>query len=566
MRVCVVGQSVKDVYLQITGDFLRDENGIAHLDLAFDGSTKSLLRRTAAKSGSAVAAEVLYRIGHKVEYIDDVFLAHRYILNNGESSVIFASSREPVFWQPPREVPNAIFIDDASLLSRDDLKKIEKYATTHNIILCGYGGPRISGAALWGSDDGELKLTQNRLAFHINGIKYSTELICRKERILPESALRSLAFSALIGTWLKGFSALDAIALTKGIVERNTLTQAPRLADVLADLPTLRAAVRIEGSELAQCAQNMLSLGILAADESGGSIAKKFAALKIPDDEQHRRDYRNIFLGLPELAKYVSAVILFDETTTQLADNGQNFTDLLNQQGIVAGVKVDQGLVDFGKKGEKQTEGLSGLPERLAIYHERGLRFAKWRSAFFVGDGTPSSRAIDENCKALAEYARDCQNAGIVPIVEPELVHDGNYSIDQCVKITEMFLTKLFAHLADHQVELSGTILKVNMVLAGKKFKKPSTAAEVGEATARVLKQVVPRELAGVVFLSGGQSPEQATANLKAVWANSPFMWPVTFSFARALQDPAFDAWKGNNQNLEKARKAFLKRLIANSR
>jgi fructose-bisphosphate aldolase class I len=566
MRICVVGQSVKDVYLQIDGDFLRDENGIEHLDLAFDGGDRALLRRTATKSGSAVAAEVFFRMGHKVDYIDDVFLAHRYILNNGESSVVLAGAGDKVLWQPPREVPDAIFIDDAKLLGREDRKKIETYAAENNVILCGYGGSRMEGAALWGGEKEDIKLTLNRLEFSTNGLKYSTELECVKEHVLPEPTLRSLAFSALIGAWLQGESALSAVAIAKGMVEGATLTQTPRLAEIRERVDVLRAGVQVEGSELAKCAAKILEKGILAADESGGSIAKKFDALKITDDEQHRRDYRNIFIGAPELVKYVSGVILFDETTTQLADNGQNFTDFLVRQGVVAGVKVDQGLVDFGKHGEKTTEGLAGLPERLAIYHERGLRFAKWRAAFFIGDGTPSIKAIDENCKALAQYAIDCQNAGIVPIVEPELVHDGNYSISECAAVTEKILVKLFDYLAEGKVNLAGTILKVNMVLAGRKYKKHSTPEEVGRATAAVLKKVVPRGLAGVVFLSGGQSPEQATANLKAVWANAPFMWPVTFSFARALQDPALDAWRGDNKNVEKARKAFVKRLIANSR
>ncbi|MCL2002144.1 fructose-bisphosphate aldolase class I, partial [Candidatus Saccharibacteria bacterium] len=574
MRVCVVGQSVKDIYLQISGQFLQDENGIEHLDLAFDGADHAISRRTATKSGSAVAAEVFFRLGHKVEYLDDVFLAHRYILNNGKSSVAFSSPREKVFWQAPAVVPEAIFIDDATLLDKGDLKKIEKYAAENNAILCGYGGPKPAGATLWCDPNLDDQLALNRLEISANGLTYVAQLAPPKGGVQSLASIRTLANSALFGAWLLGYDAPNAAAIAKGMVERATLTQTPRLADVLEDLDDLRGHVMVAGNELAKTAQKMLEKGILAADESGGSIAKKFAAMGITDDEQHRRDYRNVFLGLPELAKYVSAVILFDETTTQHADNGDNFTDFLTRQGIIPGVKVDQGLVDLAhaakrgsaKKGETATAGLDGLPERLAVYRKRGLRFAKWRAAFFVGDGIPSNKAIDENCKALAQYALDCQNADIVPIVEPELVHDGNYSTDECAKYTEKILAKLFDYLKDYKVELPGTILKVNMVLAGKQFKKPSTAEEVGKRTTEVLKRIVPNDLAGVVFLSGGQSPEQATANLKAVWANAPFMWPVTYSFARALQGPALDAWKGDNKHTDKARKAFLKRLIANTR
>ncbi|MCL2371753.1 fructose-bisphosphate aldolase class I [Candidatus Saccharibacteria bacterium] len=564
MRVCVVGQYVKDVYLQIAGEFLRDEDNIEHLDLAFDGSEQKLLRRTATMSGSAVVSEVLYRMGHKVDYVDDTFPPHRYILNNGRGSVVLSGANEKVFWQPPKEAPDAIFVDDTSLLSRSEMKKIEKYAKDNDVILCGHGDESF----FQGQPDISCPLSSpvDHISIFANGLMYTVQIETSKGNIHSISSLRSLIHASIIGTWLLGYDTASSLAIAKGMVEQSTLTSTPRLADILEGLGDLRATLRVEGSELAKTAQQIMSLGILAADESGGSIAKRFASLGIPDDEQHRRDYRNVLLGLPELAKYSSGVILFDETTTQLADNGQNFTDFLATQGIIPGVKVDQGLVDFGKKGEKTTEGLFGLPERLKIYYERGLRFAKWRSAFFVADGTPSTRAIDENCKALAQYALDCQEAGIVPIVEPELVHDGNYSIDDCAKYTEKFLVKLFECLKEYRVELPGTILKVNMVLAGKKFKKPSTAEEVGRATAVVLKKTVPRELAGVVFLSGGQTPEGATANLKAVWTSGPFMWPVTYSFARALQDPAFNAWKGDNKNVDKARKAFLKRLIANSR
>ncbi|MDR0979548.1 MAG: fructose-bisphosphate aldolase class I [Candidatus Nomurabacteria bacterium] len=573
MRILVVGQSVKDIYLQITGDFLRDENNIPHLDLAFDGTERPLLRRTAVKSGSSIAAEVLHRLGHQVDYLDDNFLAHRYILNNGENSVVLAGSQEQVFWQQPAEKPDVIYVDNADLLSNSDLQKIAKYAEQNNVIFCGYGGKTPTTATLWQSSDFAQKLALNRLEISIHDLIYGTNLEFAKAGVETRKNLTTLANSALFGAWLLGYGTVDCVALTKAMIENSTLTHTPRLAELRDLLPDLRRQVSVIGPELAQTAQRILSRGILAADESGGSIAKKFATMNIPDDAEHRRDYRNIFIGTPELTQYVGAVIMFDETTAQLADNGQNFTDFLNRQGIVAGVKVDQGLVDLyknsadpAKQAEKLTQGLDGLPARLADYRSRGLRFAKWRAAFFVGDGTPSAKAIDENCKTLAQYALDCQSADIVPIVEPELVHDGNYSIEQCTEITEKILIKLFAYLQEYKVDLSATILKTNMILAGKKHKKPSTPEQVGKATADLLKKVVPREIAGVVFLSGGQTPEQATANLKAVWSHAPFLWPITFSFARALQDPAIVAWQGDNKNLQKARKAFLKRLIANSR
>ena len=234
-------------------------------------------------------------------------------------------------------------------------------------------------------------------------------------------------------------------------------------------------------------------------------------------------------------------------------------------------IKVDEGLANFPDSEETYTKGLDNLPKRLREYREMGLRFAKWRAAFnlTLSDSgeilTPTTHAIEENCRILAEYAKTCQSAGLVPIVEPELVYDGNYPIEKNIEITSKILDSLFRELKNFKVNLHATILKVNMVLAGKQFKVQSTYEEVGQATAKVLKKHVPPELAGIVFLSGGQDVEQATENLKEIIKNGPFPWPVTFSFARALQDPTLYAWQGNNNHKKQAREAFLARLIANT-
>jgi len=304
--------------------------------------------------------------------------------------------------------------------------------------------------------------------------------------------------------------------------------------------------------------------GILAADESGGSIHKKFEGLHIPDDAEHRRDYRNIFFSTPGLEQYINGVILFDETTKQHADDGRDFVQYLTAHGIIPGIKVDRGLVNFSGSDEKYTDGLDNLYERMVNYYERGLRFAKWRAAFEITENTPSKMAVEKNAEILAEYAKICQDANIVPIVEPEVVYDGNYTIDQCKEVTAWVLDTLFDELARHEVRLDACILKCNMILAGKKYPIQSTPAEVGLATAEVLRGHVPDQLAGVVFLSGGQTVTQATDNLRAIVENGPYPWAMTFSFARALQDPALNAWNGDNDNYDDAKKAFKERLIEN--
>ncbi|MBQ3436542.1 fructose-bisphosphate aldolase class I, partial [Candidatus Saccharibacteria bacterium] len=297
----------------------------------------------------------------------------------------------------------------------------------------------------------------------------------------------------------------------------------------------------------------------------------KFEQLDIPDTYENRRDYRNIFFTTPDLEKYVNGVILFDETARQFADNGQNFVDFLIGRRIIPGIKVDQGLEKFPNSLETWTKGLDGLDSRLQEYYQMGLRFAKWRSAFEIRldeNGqliTPSDEAITKNCQDLAEYAKKCQFAGIVPIVEPEVVYDGNYSIDDCASTTAKILDTLFESLSDSEVNLRACLLKCNMVLAGKKFSTPSTPAEVGAKTTEILKAHVPESLAGVVFLSGGQTVEQATNNLAEIIKSGPFPWPVTFSFARALQDPALFTWRGDKANQKVAQDAFLDRLIANT-
>jgi fructose-bisphosphate aldolase class I len=385
----------------------------------------------------------------------------------------------------------------------------------------------------------------------------------------------SIIAATIFGAMINGKSTKDALEMAAVNVENSTITESLTLSQLISMIEKRRET----DGNLRLIAKTMVSpgRGILAADESGGSIHKKFEEAGIPDDEEHRRDYRNIFFTTRDLEKYVNGVILFDETARQKADDGRDFVSYLTSKGIVPGIKVDEGLEPFSEPeyaAEKWTKGLDTLPERLAEYYEMGARFAKWRAAFEVtldgvgGDNitvkTPSRFAIERNCEILAQYAKDCQNAGIVPIVEPEVVHDGYYSVETCAKITGEILDCLFNQLTRFGVNIEGCVLKTNMVLAGKKYETQSTPAEVGEWTARVLKEHCPRELAGVVFLSGGQGVEQATENLQAVTNNGPFPWPVTFSYARALQGPALDAWKGDNANADTAREAFAARLVAN--
>lgn len=306
--------------------------------------------------------------------------------------------------------------------------------------------------------------------------------------------------------------------------------------------------------------------GIFAADESGGSIGKRFEEYGIEFTEENRRKYRQLFFTTPEIEKYISGVILFDETARQSTDDGKPFVEVLAKRGIIPGIKVDKGIVPlYGFDGEGVTSGLDGLPERLKEYADMGLRFAKWRAALNIGEGTPSDAAIAANVHALARYALDCQNAGIVPLVEPEVVHAGDFSLETCKQVTAKVLDALFDELALLGVNRKALILKTGMVLAGSEQEQSQPDA-VAHATVEVLKNHVPHDVAGIVFLSGGQGVEQATDNLEAITALGKQAWPITFSYARALQEPAISAWSGDESNVEAAQHAFLDRVKANSR
>lgn len=306
--------------------------------------------------------------------------------------------------------------------------------------------------------------------------------------------------------------------------------------------------------------------GIFAADESGGSTEKRFATYGIECTEETRRQYRQLFFTTPGVEKYVSGVILFDETARQLSDDGQPLRELLSSKGIIPGIKVDKGLVPLeGSKIETITSGLDDLPERLSEYAEMGLKFAKWRAALKITENTPTREAIVANTEILARYALDCQNAGIVPIVEPEVMLEGDHSLEECKKVLGDVLDEQFVQLKKLGVDLSAVILKTSMALSGSAAAEQANVGSVARATVDALVNHVPHELAGIVFLSGGQTAELATDHLAEITQMGPHPWNITFSYSRALQVPAIEAWLGKPENIPAAQDAFLERVIANS-
>ena len=601
MNILVVGNILKDVYLNIDTrkeNLETDSRNIKWLDVSFDASEHRFFNRESSLGGAAITLEVLEKMGLKTTIngsdlsIDESGLivkstpaeTYRYIMiADSKVSYFVPSNYKTTDFVAPTEFYNYLFIDRSAELDQKAANKINAYLdispnTKLVLYIKDYSNiflrkliPRANLVFIERNrDESDLlnapeldKIGNDKIVYltekHFSYLDLSEKTSVERVDMLTHLSVYSIAAATILGGFILGKTVEDSLKLAKINVENsrlNTVLDIKELEEIKQNTDY--------SDNLELIAANMVlrPKGILAADESGGSIHKKFERLGIEDSYENRRDYRNLLIETPELEKYVNGVILFDETARQATDSGQNVVDYLISKRIIPGIKVDQGLEKLENSEETYTKGLDGLAERLKDYYHMGLRFAKWRAAFEM---VPSDFAIEENCQILGKYAKECQLAGLVPIVEPELVYDGDYTITQSAEVTGKILDCLFKELAVLDVKLSACVLKVNMIIAGKKFEKQSPSKEVGKATAKVLKEHVPKNLAGVVFLSGGQTPEQATENLAAIIKNGPYPWPVTFSFARALQDPALFNWKGDAANIDIARKAFLDRLIQNT-
>jgi fructose-bisphosphate aldolase, class I len=320
-------------------------------------------------------------------------------------------------------------------------------------------------------------------------------------------------------------------------------------------------------TELAKIAQAMVARGkgILAADESTGTIEKRFTSINVQNSEENRRAYRDMLFTTKGLGQYISGVILYDETIRQKCADGTSFVDAMKRQGILPGIKVDSGAKDMALcPGETITEGLDGLGKRLADYGKIGAKFAKWRAVISIGRDIPSTACIEANAHALARYAALCQANGIVPIVEPEVLMDGDHTIDTCEWVTEVTLRTTFLALASQRVALEGIVLKPSMVISGKNCSAQAGHREVAERTVTVLKRTVPGAVPGIAFLSGGQSDEDATIHLNEMNRLGALPWALTFSYGRGLQAPALKAWRGAAANVPAAQAVLLHRAQMN--
>ncbi len=596
-KILIIGNVLKDIYLRLNErkeSLETDAAGTKWLNLGFNGSSHEFFRRTSVYSGAVVTLEVLQKFGLEADIfgeiasvdhggiaIDTVKTAnYRYILAaEDQISYLVPTEKHPTVFDATDLAPDYrwVFLDRSAILSKELVENLSKILENHKSLRLAFYAPKriptfieplLKRAEIIFTDqplrdknikDKVCQISETEISFKGRVVQLKD---LPKTELFTHLTTYSIIAASVLGSLLNQKSAEDALLLAKLNIENTKLDETLPLSE----LEILGSEEKSAAVNLRQMAKQLVAprKGILAADESGGSIHKKFEAMNIPDDYDHRRDYRNLFFTTPGLEKYVNGVILFDETARQVADDGRDFVKYLTSKGIIPGIKVDLGLANLPGSQEKYTLGLNGLADRLKEYFSMGLRFAKWRAAFEISQTTPTKNAVYKNTEILATYAKMCQDARIVPIVEPEVVFDGDYPVEHCAGITGIILKELFAELERQEVDPEATILKVNMILAGKKYQTQSTPKEVGDWTAKTLRRFVPKNLAGVVFLSGGQTPEQATENLQEVTNLGPYPWPVTFSFARALQGPALEAWQGDNQNYPEAQKAFLERLEAN--
>jgi len=615
MNILVVGNVLKDVYLNLDSrleNFEQDKTGVEWIDFSFDASEHHYSGRNSSYGGAAISLEILQKMGLTASISDTTFhfgengpamngpaSTYRYILTSDTGVSYMTPSVEPKtgFTTPVTDV-DYLFVDRSACLTPAVIDRIIAYldySKKTRLVLYLKDltveklGSLVKRADLVFLEEGKgrldnypeeriVRISDRRLGYMDYVENVAVDRIDRLTRL----SAYSIVAATVLGGFILGKTVEYSLKMARINVENATLNSTLEIEELES------IAASTSESNLEMIASNLMARGkgILAADESGGSIKKKFEALGIADTLENRHDYREILLTTPGIEEFLNGVILFDETAKDVMDNGVPVPDYLISRGIIPGVKVDEGLAPLIElpgvdsevlPDETYTKGLSDLPSRLREYYRMGLRFSKWRAAFEIRldeNGvilTPTNAAISENCRILAEYAALSQSAGLVPIVEPEVVYDGAYSIDECSRVTGKVLDALFKELRRRGVNLKACILKVNMVISGKKYSGNSagggfTPEEVGRATSRMLYEYVPADLAGVVFLSGGQTPEQATENLAAIMSRGPYPWPVSFSFSRALQNPALEAWGGDNHNEELAKVALAERLLENAR
>lgn len=602
-KILVIGNVLKDVYLKLDerqNIFEQDERGIDWLDLSFDGAEHRFFRRTSVYGGAAVTLSVLGRLGinsqimgSNAEYKNGEIIwqgdpaGYRYIFcHHGEITYFVPSERKATDWQMPKDIPEWILVDRSTFISErlvDEIKNFRKFSPTTKLAVHAERDKSPLGQRLAEMADllfieeeppvhSEEKIVdkidlgqpEKRLVCHITpqkiifGEAEESWQLSRTDMMTHLTVYNTIV-ATILGVISSGGSLTDAVLWARINAEQATLDgslSGRRLKELVAEERQKRANVTLVAKSLMASRR-----GILAADEDDQTLTKRLVSFGIGVNTKTRADYRKLLLTTPELSEYTSGVILTAETARSKVQHAQTYLKYLTSRGIITGVKADRGQAHLKGTHETYTLGLDDLASRLREYYDEGFRFAKWHAKFIIKKDQPSYIAVEKNAKLLADFARECQLAGLVPMIESDISWSGDYSIEKSIEVTDRVLLTIFRKLERRGVDLSSVILKTSVVAAGDNAVSPSTPREVGIATGAVLKHAVPKYIAGIEILSGGQESKAMTQNLSAIIEAGPYDWPVSFAFSRALQDPVMRTWKGKEANTKVAQATLRNKL-----
>lgn len=602
-KILVIGNVLKDVYLKLDerqNNFEQDERGIDWLDLSFNGAEHRFFRRTSVYGGAAVTLSVLGRLGinsqimgSNAEYKNGEIIwqgdpaGYRYIFcHHGEITYFVPSERKATDWQMPKDIPEWILVDRSTFISErlvDEIKNFRKFSPTTKLAVHAERDKSPLGQRLAEMADllfieeeppvhSEEKIVdkidlgqpEKRLVCHITpqkiifGEAEESWQLSRTDMMTHLTVYNTIV-ATILGVISSGGSLTDAVLWARINAEQATLDgslSGRRLKELVAEERQKRANVTLVAKSLMASHR-----GILAADEDDQTLTKRLVSFGIGVNAKTRADYRKLLLTTPELSEYTSGVILTAETARSKVQHTQTYLKYLTSRGIITGVKADRGQAHLKGTHETYTLGLDDLASRLREYYDEGFRFAKWHAKFIIKKDQPSYIAVEKNAKLLADFARECQLAGLVPMIESDISWSGDYSIEKSIEVTDRVLLTIFRKLERRGVDLSSVILKTSVVAAGDNAVSPSTPREVGIATGAVLKHAVPKYIAGIEILSGGQESKAMTQNLSAIIEAGPYDWPVSFAFSRALQDPVMRTWKGKEANTKVAQATLRNKL-----
>lgn len=602
-KILVIGNVLKDVYLKLDerqNNFEQDERGIDWLDLSFNGAEHRFFRRTSVYGGAAITLSVLGRLGinsqimgSNAEYKNGEIIwqgdpaGYRYIFcHHGEITYFVPSERKATDWQMPKDIPEWILVDRSTFISErlvDEIKNFRKFSPTTKLAVHAERdksplGQRLAEMAdlLFIEEEPPVHSEENivdkidlgqpekRLVCHITpqkiifGEAEESWQLSRTDMMTHLTVYNTIV-ATILGVISSGGSLTDAVLWARINAEQATLDDSlsgRRLKELVAEERQKRANVTLVAKSLMASRR-----GILAADEDDQTLTKRLVSFGIGVNAKTRADYRKLLLTTPELGEYTSGVILTAETARSKVQHAQTYLKYLTSRGIITGVKADRGQAHLKGTHETYTLGLDDLASRLREYYDEGFRFAKWHAKFIIKKDQPSYIAVEKNAKLLADFARECQLAGLVPMIESDISWSGDYSIEKSIEVTDRVLLTIFRKLERRGVDLSSVILKTSVVAAGDNAVSPSTPREVGIATGAVLKHAIPKYIAGIEILSGGQESKAMTQNLSAIIEAGPYDWPVSFAFSRALQDPVMRTWKGKEANIKVAQATLRNKL-----